>query len=321
MQIIPLRHQIHRPHQRPVPAADRLLQIQRQRQIRAPIRVLKPALVGARQQHYLARAHAALLRHRLVHHAVGAERVAVHVYHYPDARVIRQILLHRRARPAVAAGVARIVVYPAVVDDVQPRLGQKRGQLVADAYYIIFRVLGAAGVARLIAVKPRRSVGLAAVGVDYEYLRLVRAEPDVRSLREHRRDVDRVRGLVADAQPAAYRGGQDVLRGGLRRFRTRFRRRLGAGACLRRDELRLYRGRTRRHVRHDGHVLHALRAYPAQHSAAHPRGQSAGRRKIYAQRCDPRRSKLSGRFHSLRRLLSIIIYAAKRRDISPLKSN
>ena len=72
----------------------RVLQIQCQRQIVTPLRMLQAALVRSHQQHGLAGAGPFLLRHSLVDHVVRPQRITVDIQHDADGRIIAQILLH-----------------------------------------------------------------------------------------------------------------------------------------------------------------------------------------------------------------------------------
>ena len=172
MLVIALLHQGHRAHQRGVRGADRVLQVQSQGQVGAPVGVVQPAVVGAHQQHDLACADPGFLRHGLVDHAVCAQGVPVHVDDHGDAGVLLQIALHRRAGALVGAGIAGVVIDLPVVDHVQPRLLEKRRQFVTDTDNVVVRILGAVGVAGLIAVQPGRGVGFAGMGMDDENLGL-----------------------------------------------------------------------------------------------------------------------------------------------------
>ena len=151
-------------------------------------------------------------------------------YDHRDIRVLREIFLHRRAGAGIGAGVAGVVVNLAVVQHGEPLRLECRGQLVADAHYIIIKILCAVAVRLLVLVVPVRRIGLAAVGVDYEYLRSLRGQhlrwPELHELAH----VYVVAGGVFDGEPAVYRGLHYVSV--LRALDYRLRRllRLGRGA-------------------------------------------------------------------------------------------
>ena len=181
MRVVALRHQIYRAHQRGMQLSHGLLQGQCQTQIIAPVRMLEPAAVRADQQHHLAGNQTVLLGHGLVYHVAAAQRVAVHVDHDGDFRMFGQNRGNGSAGAAIGAGVAGIVIDTGVVQNCEPRGLENLCQLFPNTENIIVRVLGAAGVARRVAVKPGLCIGLARVGMDNQNLYAVRRQADRRS--------------------------------------------------------------------------------------------------------------------------------------------
>ena len=341
MLVIPLGDELHRAHERGVRGADRLLEVHREGEVIPPAAVGKPALIRADEHHHLTCAHAVLLRHGLVHRAVLTERIAVDVDDHTDAGVVRQPVGYRLCRARVGAGIAGVIVYPPVVDDVQPRVFQHRRQLVADADDVVLRVLGARLVARLVFIQPRGGIRLAGMRVDDEYLRALRREAERGSREQQLPDVGLVPRLILDGKPALYRGLQYLLApvrrfrdgdglhglaavravGDVRRDGRGCRRGFGLprpGVNIRRCGLR--RGQSVRSGH--GHILHAPLLYGLPRAAFGIGVQRRGGEDIHAQRHHKRGGNASYRAHRLFLLLlvfSLVLSAyAPRRAIMPI---
>ena len=300
MLVITLGHQSDGPHQRGVLPPHRLLQIEGQGQVGAPVGMLQPAVVRAHQQHGLAGHDAALLRHGLVDDALAAQRVPVHVDHHRDVRKLRQVFLHRRAGAGVGAGVAGKVVDLPVVQHAQPGLFQQRRQFIPHAYDVALGVRCAIAVVGLVAVQPCLGVSLAAVGVQDQDLRSLGGQPDRRALQQHTARVHRIACLILDAQPSLDCGLPDLIaaralhqiHAALRlRDRGRLRRRTQRGRRERekRGRLRHLRGGALPGVRYQHHVFHPaiFDPLPQQgqsavcHQHIHPQNQNAHQRQSF----------------------------------------
>ena len=124
----------------------------------------------------------------------------------PDTGIIGKISLNGLAAPVIRAGVAGIIVNSRIVYHVQTVALKYLRELVAYPYYIIISIQRAIGAQILVFIQSGGGVGLAGVGVDNEYLRLVSLKPDRTALRQKLLRVHSMIRGVFNYEPAGYGG-------------------------------------------------------------------------------------------------------------------